>query len=510
MSKQSSLIKSAGMVTVLLVISRLLGFLRESAIAYRFGTTAQADAYLMASTLPLILFLAFNDAVKTAFIPVYGEYHRTEEGNALAQTVFVLLGAILVVVSMLLVAAAPLVVKLLAPGFEGAQKDLTIVLARIMLPGLLFMGLTGLASGILHIKKNFFIPAITAYPSNLLIILTAIIFGARYGIVGLAWGTMAGFASQFLVQVPAVASHGVFQRANFQWHHPGIKKILILLPPVIIGSAATELKSVIDRIFASLLSTGSIAALNYANRIYLLPNGIIILALLTVLYPALVELFAEDKIDDFKYTLHHGIGLIITLIFPIMVGMIILRVPIVRLLFERGVFDAAATQNTAFALAFYSLGLLPLGVMLLMSRAFYATKDTLTPMLFTFVTMIVNTVLNWLLMKPLAHGGLALGTATSIYVGAVGMTYLMWRKIGAFGGRKLYSTFWKTGLASALMGLLVWYGTRFLSGVSFMRQALEVGILIALGAGVYFVLIYLLKVEELQAALGLIRRRRKQ
>ena len=509
MSQQKSLIKSAGMVTVLLVISRVLGFLRESAIAYRFGTTAETDAYVVASTLPMMLFLAVNDAVKTAFIPVYGEYHRTEEGNVFAQTVFVLLGGILAVTSFFLVLAAPWIVDLLAPGFSGAQQAVTIVMARIMLPGLLFMGLTGLASGLLHVKKNFFFPAITAYPSNLLIILTALFFGGRYGVVGLAWGTMAGFASQFLILVPSVAKHGIFQRLHFQRHHPGIKKMLVLLPPVIIGTAATELKSIIDRVFGSLLPTGSIAALNYANRIYLLPSSIVLVALLSVLYPALVELFVEEKTAEFKYTLHHGMGLIITLMFPIMVGLIVLRVPIVRLLFERGAFDAAATQSTAFALAFYSLGLLPLGIMLLMSRAFYAVKDTVTPMLFTFVTMLTNTILNWLLMKPLAHGGIALGTAISIYIGAVGMTYLMWRKIGAFGGRKLYQTLWKTGLASAVMGLVVWYGTRFLSGGSFLRQALEVGALIALGAAVYFVLIYLLKVEELQSALSLLRRRQQ-
>ena len=504
-----SLIKSAGMVTILLVFSRVLGFLRESAIAYSFGTTAETDAYFVAATVPTILFMAFNDAVKTAFIPVYGEYHRREDGNAFAVTVFVIMAAILIFCSFALVLAAPLVARLLAPRFTGQQYEITVQMTRIMLPGLIFMGLTGLASAILHLKKNFFIPAITAYPSNLIIIFTALLFGARFGVVGLSWGTLLGFASQFFIQVPALAQFGLLRERRLMWHHPGLKRMAVLLPPVIIGSASTELKSVIDRIFGSMLPEGSISALNFASRIYLLPNGIIILALLTVLYPTLVELFMEEKMAEFKNTLRHGIGLIILLVFPMMVGLVVLRVPVVRLLFERGAFDAVSTAKTAFALAFYSWGLLPVGILVLFNRAFYAAKDTVTPMLVTLLTMGTNTFLNWTLMGPLQHGGIALGTAISMYIGAFCLGYLLWKKIGSFGGYQLFATFWKCGVASFVMGGVVWYGLRFLTGGSMLRQALEVGTLIVIGAAVYFLLVYVLKVEELEEALSLVRQRFK-
>ena len=506
---ERSLIKSAGMVTILLVFSRVLGFLRESAIAYRFGTTAETDAYFVAATVPTILFMAFNDAVKTAFIPVYGEYHREKEGNAFAFTVFVIMSMILVASSFILVLAAPLVVRLLAPRFTGLQYELTVLLTRIMLPSLIFMGLTGLASAILHLKKNFFIPAITAYPSNLIIIITALLFGARFGVAGLAWGTLLGYASQFFIQVPALVHHGLLEGKKLIWHHPGLKRMAVLLPPVIIGSASTELKSVIDRIFGSMLPEGSISALNFASRIYLLPNGIIILALLTVLYPTLVELYMDGKIKEFKNTLRHGIGLIILLVFPMMVGLVVLRVPVVRLLFERGAFDATSTAKTAFALAFYSWGLLPVGILVLFNRAFYAAKDTITPMLVTLLTMFTNIVLNWALMGPLQHGGIALGTAISMYIGAVCLGYLLWKKIGAFGGRRIFDTLWKCGLASFVMGGVVSYGLRFLKVGSMLRQALEVGALIVIGAAVYFLLVYFLKVEELEDALNLVRQRLK-
>jgi putative peptidoglycan lipid II flippase len=501
------ILKWAGVVTVLLIFSRLLGFLRETAIAYRFGTTAQTDAYLVAATLPGILFLAFNEAVKTAFIPVYGEYHRKGEGGAFALTVYVVMGVLLVLTSGVLVLAAPLVVSLVAPGFEGEAYGAAVRMSRVLLPGLLFMGLGGLSSGVLHTKKNFVVPAVTAFPGNIIIIFAAVVLGARFGIMGLAWATLAGFAGQLLVQLPAVAGLGVFKRERLVWKHPGLKKMAVLLPPVMVGGAAIELKSIVDRIFGSLLPEGSIAALNFANRIYLLPNSILVLSLLVVIYPVLVELHVEGRVKEFKETLRQGIGLVIVLVFPMMVGLVVLREPVVRLLFERGAFDAAATEATAFALAFYSLGLVGLGWQLLMNRAFYAVKDTVTPTAVTVALVGLNIFFNWLLIRPLAHGGIALGTALSINIGTVLLGFLLRRKIGPFGGRRLFATLWKAGLGSLVMAAVLIYGLGFLGGGEFVRQAAELGVLIAVGGLVYLVVVYVLGVEELRMGIDLVRRK---
>lgn len=506
--RDQAILKWTGIVTVLLVLSRLLGFLRETAIAYRFGTTYLTDAYFVAAMIPQILFVAFNDAVKTAFIPVYGEYHRQKgDGDALASTAFVVLGFILFLLSVMLVIFAPQVVRLVAPGFSGETYELAVKMSRILLPGLVFMGLSGLATGLLHTKKNFFIPAITAFPNNIIIILGALLFGARFGIMGLAWATLFGFAGQFLVQLPAVVKTGVFKNGRLAFRHPGLKKMALLLPPVMVGGAALELKSVVDRVFGSLLSEGSISALNYANKVYLLPNSILTLSLLAVLYPTLVELRVENRMDEFKQVLRQGIGLIIVLVFPMMAGLIVLRVPVIRLLFERGTFDAAATRDTAFALAFYSLGLVGLGWQLLMNRAFYALKDTATPTAVTLVLVVLNIIFNWLLIKPLAHGGIALGTALSINAGTVLLFFLLRRKIGPFGGRKMLSTFGKSALASLVMSIVLSFCLPKITGGSFLRQALEVGALIAAGALVYFLVLWLLKTEELQTAARLLRRK---
>lgn len=505
-----TILKWAGIVSVLLAVSRITGLFRELALSYRFGTTAPADAYFVASMIPQLLFVAFNDALKTAFIPVYGEFHKEEEGNAFALTVYFLLSVILLTLSAFLVLASPLVVRVVAPGFKGETLALTVTLSRIMLPGLFFMGLSGLSSGLLHTKKNFIIPALPAYPSNLIIVFAALLFGARYGVVGVAWATLLGFASQFLIQLPAVARHGIFSGRKLLWKHPGLKRMAILLPPVILGSVALEMKGIVDRIFGSFLPHGSISALNYAYRIYLLPNGILIMALLTVLYPTLVDLQLEAKIKEFKETLRKGLGLITLLVFPLMAGIIVLRTPLVRVLFERGAFDPAATASTAFATAFYSLSLVAIGLQQLINRAFYALKDTVTPMIFTFIMVILNILFNWLLIKPLAHGGIALGTSLAINLGTIGLAYVLHKKIGSFGGRKLLDTFWKCALASLIMGAAVSAAQGFISTASTLRQLLDLGLISLAGAAVYFALVYILKVEEFSIALDMLQRKMKR
>ncbi|NLM45361.1 MAG: murein biosynthesis integral membrane protein MurJ [Firmicutes bacterium] len=502
-----TMIKSAGIVTVLLFLSRLFGFAREAAIAACYGTSWLTDTYFAAASIPSILFLAFNDAIKTAFIPVYGDYHDKEEGNSLALAVFLGLGGILLLASILLVIFAPLVMRLVVPGYSGVQYELSVTMARIMLPGLLFLGLAGLCSGVLNIKKNFVIPSLTAFPNNLVIIATVLLLGKRFGIMALVWATAAGFALQFLIQVPAVARHGIFTARKAAWRHPAIKRMAVLLVPVLIGSATVELKTLTDKIFGSFLAEQSISYLNYAAKIYSLPGGILVLALLTVIYPTMVELYYRREMKEFKETVCQGTGLMILLMFPIMVGMMVLSTPIVRLIYERAAFDAQATHNTAYALIFYSLGLLPSGVMLLFNRAFYSTKDTKTPMYFSFFTTLLNVVLNWLLMKPLAYGGLALGTSLSLYFGAIGMAVALHRRIGPYGVSQILDTLWKAGVASLFMGAAVRFALPYLEGGGFLLQAARLGIVIMMGALVYFVLAYILKIRELELALSLLWRR---
>ncbi|NLM51741.1 MAG: murein biosynthesis integral membrane protein MurJ [Firmicutes bacterium] len=501
-----SIYKWTGIVTVLLIISRFTGLLRETAIAFRFGMSAEADAYLTASLLPQILFLAFSDAVKTAFIPVYSKYHQEESGNALVLTSYVILGLFLLAASMLLVALAPWVVRLVAPGFSGKTYELTVVMSRIILPGLLFLGLSGLSSGILHTKKNFLVPALPAYPSNLIIAGFAVLLGARFGVVGLAWATLVAYASQFLIQLPAVVKSGALAKSKLLWHHSGIKEMLVLIPPVVIGGAAMELKSIVDRIFASLLPEGTIAALNYANRVFQLPNSVLVMALLAVLFPTLVELALEKNTEEFKKALRQGLSIIIFFVLPMMVGIILLREPLVRLLFERGAFDVEATKITAEALAFYCLGLLFMGGQLLLTRALYALHDTLSPMLVTFVAVALNVVFNAILLGPLKHSGLALGTALALLCQMAVLWWILRKKIGPFGGRALFVSLLKAAVAAAGMGVAIIFVRPYLTADSLLVLALKFALVVGGGALLYFFLAYLLKIEELAQGLELLRR----
>lgn len=509
MSTSKGIVKWTGIVTVLLIISKITGLLRETAIAYRFGTTVAADAYLMAALLPQILFLAFSDAVKTAFIPIYSQYHEKKDGNAFAFTAYVISGGIILLLSGLLVFFAPVLVRLVAPGFTGRAYTLTVTMSRILLPGLFFFGLAGLAGGILHTKKNFIVPALTAYPSNLIIIIFTVFFGAGYGITGVAWATLAGFASQFLIQLPALLKHGIFSQRKLLWRHPGIRKMAVLIPPVILSGAATELKNIVDRIFGSLLPEGGIAALNYANRVFLLPNGVVVTALLTVIFPLLVELFLKEEMTGFKKLLRQGMAMIILLVLPMMTGLVILREPIIRLLFERGAFGAQATKITAESLAFYSLGLLFMGGQMLLTRVFFALRDTVTPMLVTFATVAVNAFFNWLLIKPMQHSGIALGTSLALACNLAALWVLLRKRIGPLGGRRLLVTFCKAALASMAMGIVLFYGRTFLTVSGLLLLACRFLAVAAAGTAVFLLAARLLRIEELGQILSLVRSKEK-
>lgn len=492
------------------VLSRVLGFLREAAVAFSFGATASTDAYLIAMLIPSILFKAAHDAVRSAFIPVFGQYKSGDEGIPLVNTSALALAAILLAAAVGGVIFAPALVRVIAPGFTGETFALSVTLTRILLPAIVFLGLSSLATGYLHSYHSFLAPSLTGVPFNLIIIFSALFIGSRFGIVGLAWGSLVGFASQFFIQLPAVFRAGFQLRWKFDWRNAGVRRIGALLPPIMVGSAAMELKQVVDRMFGSLLPAGSVAALNFADRLFVVPHNIFVHALVTVLYPALVDIRAAGRMDEFRGNMRRGLAVITFLILPVTVGSIVLAEPIVRLLFQRGAFDAAATRDTAYALAFYSAGMLGVSARYFLERCFFVLEDTRTPMLVTVGAVALNVLLNWLLFRPLAHGGIALATAISSVLAAALLYYLMRTKVGRMGGKRLLLGLIRSAAAAAVMGLALYYAWGAWSAcyapAGFIKQAFQVGSLIGAGALVYFAVSLALRAEEISWAKSYMRR----
>ena len=494
------LYRSMTLVMLATLFSRVLGFLREVSIAYRFGTTMETDAYLVAILLPTILFYAFSDALRNTFITVFAFFKKDESASSFINSLIFYACAILLLVVLLGIVFAPQVVFLLAPGFKGEAFSLTVKLTRILVPGVFFMGLAGLAAGFLNSYQRFLIPAMVNVPHNLIVIGSALFLGVRYGITGLAVGSLLAVASQLLIQIPAVCRVPFSFRPGLALRHPGLQKIYTLLPAILLSSAVLELKHLLDRLFASFLPAGSIAALNYAERIYVLPQAILGTGIIIVLYPVLVELLAEKDMQSFVRQVSRGTSLLLFILLPVTAGLIILRIPMVEVFFERGAFDASATEMTACALLFYTPGLVGFALHYFCNRIFFALQEVKVLVWVNLAMVGGNALLNYLLMPYLGHGGIALGTSLAFTLGSLGLFFVFARRLSlSFRSLVLAPLFRSaavTGIMTAAVYLFIclWTGLlgRPFAGITLLLLAS------LWGAIVYFLSACLLRLPEMK------------
>lgn len=511
---RSALAKAVGAVAFLTVVSKILGFLREASLAAVFGATSDTDAYLVAQTIPYLLLATVSHALTTTFIPVYShirEEHGNEASSCFASTViWAVLGIGVVLVFFGEIFAGALV-SLVAPGFDGPIAELTAYLSRIILPMTVFQLLSGVLTGLLQADGQFSIPTAAGLLQTVSIIISILAFGPRFGIPAVAAGTLVGAMLSTLVKIPGLRLTRFRWTGVFDHRNPGIRRVGVLILPAIVGAGVSELNTLVDRILASGLPEGSVSALNYANRLMHLAPSTIGAPLVTVIYPTLAKMAARNDRSGLARSLADALGLVHFMLIPIAVGVLVLREPFVRIVFERGVFDTGATHETAWALLFLSPGIVVITMGSLVNRAFFALQDTTTPMVLGVVAVGVNIVLNLLLVGRLGQGGLALATSISESVYLVAGLFAFRRK-SAVGlpARRLLSTLVRTGLSSVVMGAVVWVAYQSIRSVmswhgSFL-ELIPVGIVVALGALGYSLMTWVLRVPELEFVLNVAKR----
>jgi len=434
-------------------LSRALGLVREVAIANQFGASAAYDAYLIAFFVPHFLRrLVAEGALSTAFIPLYTQRlkRNPEDADAFASAVLSL-GLIAFPLLILLgVALAPWYVPFLADGFDPAQLALTVHLSRITFPFIGLIGVAALAMGVLNAHGRFVVPALAPVAFNLAMI-AAVLTLEGWGAESLAVGVLLGGGAQLAAQLPSLQGRFRF-RWNPDWHDPGVKELLTLLLPAVVGLAVVQVNVLVDYKLASRLPAGGISALQYAIRLFQLPFGLFAVAVSTAILPRL-SARAAAGIDATVPALRRGVQACAAILIPAAVGLWALGDPIVRLLFEHGAFTPADTARTAGALGFYVLGLFPYGVVTVLSRAFYALKDGRTPVAVSAVAVAVNVALSLALVGPLGVDGLALATGVAGWVQLGAAWWALQRRTGpplldAAAGRALA----RVGLAAAAMG----------------------------------------------------------
>ena len=432
-----SVVKAAGVIGIGTFSSRILGFVRDMVLARLFGATPAADAFYVAFRIPSLLRELFAEgSMSSAFIPVFTEYRtlRTkQEAWELASAVFTTLLTIVTLVTVMGILAAPWLVQLLAPGFDANPEKvaLTTLLTRVMFPYLLFISLAALAMGILNSVRAFAAPAFSPLFLNVFMIGCALYVSPYLAepIVGVAIGVVAGGAAQFAMQLPSLKMRDLL--FGFRWEpgHPGLRRIGTLMVPSLLGLSVTQINITVSTILASFFAGGP-TYLFYGMRLIQFPLGIFGVALATAILPTLSAQAARGALGELRVTLGFGLRMILFIILPAMLGLILLRQPIVHLFFEHGTFTAHDTAETALAVLCYSVGLWAFGGVRIIVSAFYSLQDTRTPAISAAIAVAANLMFSLILMSALGAAGLALATALAAMVNGGILVAVLHRRLG--------------------------------------------------------------------------------
>jgi putative peptidoglycan lipid II flippase len=402
----------------------------------------------------------------------------------------------------------------MAYGFsqDPDKFGLTVLLTRLMFPYIFFIGLVALAMGVLNARKHFFAPALAPVLLNLSIILCVLGFSSFLAepILALAFGVLLGGAAQVVFQWPFLRRKGVSLGFRFAPSHPGVKRIAALMAPSILGLAVTQLNVLVSTFLASYLPEGSVSYLYYADRLLEFPMGIFAIAVATAVLPVMSEQAAQNDWRNLRETLSFALRLVFFVTLPAMMGLIVLRQPILNLLFQRGAFTALSTEMTAQALLYYSLGLAGFAGVRIIVPAFYSLQDTKTPVKVAIAALLANALLGALLMHPLKHGGLALATSLAAGLNFSLLVFFLRKKMGKIGLGKIARSFFKSLAASLVMGavalLIARQGEWGQAGITPEKIGLLAGA-IAAGIAVYGGTAYFLRSEELHLVLGGIKKK---
>ncbi|AEJ39464.1 integral membrane protein MviN [Sulfobacillus acidophilus TPY] len=417
---------SASLIFIVTLISRLSGFFREVVMADFFGTSTATDAWLMASALPNLLFSTINGAITVTVVPLMTQADAEYSPRSVARFLNEVFTALFLISAGLIALGevfAPLIMHLMAPGFHGGELRLTIDMTRIMIPTIFFWGIAGLVVGILQEREEYVTPAISPMMVNIVRILTIVILGHFWGIRGVAAGFTLAVISQLLVTVPSLHKMGI--HLHFRWHfsHPLLKKMINMAGPFFLTSSVGSVGVIVDRILASSLVAGSIAALNYSYVLVQMPIGLVISSLSTPIYTRLAQHHSHREDDTFRQLAMRGFRLVLLIIVPMTIWYIALRIPLLQLLYQRGAFNARSTALTSGTLLYFALGLPGFSLSFYLQRLFFATQDTKSPSRFSIATILINIIGDIILVHFMKADGLALATSFATWVNAALLTW---------------------------------------------------------------------------------------
>jgi putative peptidoglycan lipid II flippase len=521
LTDKKHILKSASIISLITVVSRVLGYVRDQRITLLLGTSPAADAYVLAYRIPnLFRRLVAEGSMTASFIPVFTTYmseKSKEEVWEFANRLFWTLALVVAVITVLGMIFSPQVVHLFAgTNIAGTQA---IELNRIVFPYLFFISLAALAMGILNCFHLFGLPAATPVVLNIATILFTFAVVRNHfkdPATAIVVGILVGGVLQFLIQVPLLVRKGMKFTFGVSFSHPAIKNVARLMIPRLFGIGIGQINLFVDTRFAtaSLMPEGSLAALYVADRVMELVLGGYAIAVATAILPMMSHQAAAKDYESLKKTLAFSVRIVAFITVPAALGLMILREPIIRVLFQHGQFVAASTRLTARALLYYAIGLPALATVKLVVPAFYSTSDTKTPVIVASISLMINIILNIVFLefffKRVQNGGPALATAIASFFDFFALFIIFRLRHGAMGTLEIFRSFGKISLCASIMGVACWLGnhyTAFTVQSRFLVQLLVFSGLIAGATALYLGLAWLFRCHEIREVYGIATRR---
>jgi putative peptidoglycan lipid II flippase len=518
MSERKGILKAAGILGSATMLSRIMGMVRDMVTSRLFGAGMATDAFFAAFQIPNLLRRFFAEgALTAAFVPTFSEtlvQEGEEQARELANLCFTLLTIVIGLVTLVGIVFSPQIVRLMFPGFGSlpGKFELTVLLNRVMFPYLFFISLVALCMGILNTLRHFFTPAISTVFLNIAMIVCALILRPfyQYPVTALTVGVLVGGVIQLSLQLPVLWRMGYPLRPRFGFNHAKLKKIALLMLPATLGVGVYYLNITVGNILASLLPQGSVSYLYYAQRLFEFPQGVFTVSVAQAVLPTMSRQAAEGDLGAMKDSLNYGVRLTLFITIPSLVGLLVCAEPLMALLFMGGEFDHAMALQSAKALIYYSLGLSCVALVRVLAPAFYALQDTKTPVATAFIAFLLNLGLSLWLMGPLLHGGLALASSLSALANMTLLCWLLWRKVGFLGGRRIVRTALTALAASLPAGAAAWWATGLVDWSQAGQKLVKAGglsLAVLLAVGCYSLVMYLFRSEEMLEFGTIIRRK---
>ncbi|MCL4417578.1 MAG: murein biosynthesis integral membrane protein MurJ [Actinobacteria bacterium] len=501
-------------VIIVTLLSKISGLARDQVMTGYFGMSYDTDAYTWAFFIPNLFKILFAESlIIAAFIPIYSSYlkeEKKEEIGIFINSVTNIMVLFFVFISLIIFIFSPQIGVLLS-GIANNLMDINkfVIMSRIMSFSVLMLSMSGLTTGILNSHNIFTMPSFAPFVLNIMTILFVVLLSHGLGIISIAIGTMAGSVMQLVIQIPQLKVSKVKYSFKIDFKNKAVREILSLMFPILLSLGAVQINVGVDKFFALGLGGGNTTALDIAWRVTNLPFGIFSVAVITVLYPLISRQAAAEDIKGIKESFSLGVREMGYIMLPAITGLIILSHPIIKLLFERNNFTSADTVKVATIIIFQSIGLIFFGLLIILNRIFYAFKNVKTPLKVALVSILINALLDWLFIKFLNVAGLALSTSLVAAFNMLALIFILRKKVGFLGGKRIAKSFGKMLLSSAIMGAAIYFVWSLLEKYAYINlwyHTIILLLIIIMGVGLYILSTYIFKMEEIKFVVNMFKK----